>query len=83
MNEFIKELVRIGFFPPIKNISYISDNLLLVNEEEVFRECYKNCVYERYSNDFYETFSKYLAWCLENRILEKDFINLLENLQYS
>ncbi|MEM0052658.1 MAG: extracellular solute-binding protein [Nitrososphaeria archaeon] len=82
-NDFIKELVLIGAFPPIKGLSNIFDNLLIKSEEEIFRECYKNCVYEKYSNNFYETFSKYLVWCLEKRISEKDFINLIASIQYS
>ncbi|MEM4140251.1 MAG: extracellular solute-binding protein [Nitrososphaeria archaeon] len=82
-NDLIKELVLIGAFPPIKGLSNIFNNLQIRSAEEIFRECYKNCVYEKYSNDFYETFSKYLVWCLEKRISEKDFINLITNIQYS
>lgn len=82
-HNFIGDLVKIGAFPPIKGLSNLFNNIILEDEEKVFCECYKNCVYERYSNDFYETVSKYVLWYLENRVSEEEFINLLANIYYT
>jgi hypothetical protein len=49
-------------------------------EEKIFYESYKNCVNEKFSNKFYETFSKYLTWYLEKRISEKEFIKLISGI---
>ncbi|MCX8188132.1 MAG: extracellular solute-binding protein [Nitrososphaeria archaeon] len=36
LNDFIKELVGIGAFPPIKGLSNLFDNILIENEEKIF-----------------------------------------------
>jgi len=78
--KFLEGLVETGFFPPIKGLSNILESSTLYLEEKIFYESYKNCVNEKFSNKFYETFSKYLTWYLEKRISEKEFIKLISGI---
>jgi len=78
--KFLKGLVETGFFPPIKGLSNIFESNILYLEEKIFYESYKNCVNEKFSNKFYETFSKYLTWYLEKRISENEFIKLISGI---
>lgn len=78
--KFLKGLIETGFFPPIKGLSKILESNILDLEEKIFYENYKNCVNEKFSNKFYETFSRYLAWYLEKRVSEKEFIKLISSI---
>ncbi|MGB9726825.1 MAG: ABC transporter substrate-binding protein [Nitrososphaeria archaeon] len=78
--NFLKGLIETGFFPPIKGSSKIFESNILDFEEKIFYNSYKNCFNEKFSNKFYETFSKYLAWYLEKRVSEKEFTKLISSI---